>query len=265
MAFNAGSFGIKLYSEFAKFKFSRIPKLPVEYIITTRGLVVRGGRKGKGDPITWEQMKNPNTSEGLSFLDIDIAGTIQMETPISLYCRGGGKPEKFAKMSTKFYMKLLNARDVALMFKDNPSYQEKALIIWSQKYVDSKKFITKSEYIKEIQVRKIEDMFRKKPEYKKEALEMYERGKLKTADLEETNWEIEQKVQKYITEKKAKQGMGFQPNQSNSSSAADFRNSYRSTTTNSYSHATSRANTQMNKWGNAAPHKRFGSQQGDGR
>ena len=261
MGFDEAAYGTVLHREYARFKYFRLPNIKYEYVLTTWGLVLRGGEKGDGDPTFWETVKNPNTHEGNRFWKFDLAGTSCMD----IITQTMGPNEHFPGMRTKMARMYNKALHVARMFKDDQEYREKALIIWSKKYKNRVKPVPKKEYIKEIQLETIEDMFKGNVEYKTAALEMHEQGKLKATDLEGTKWEIEQKVIKYINEKNMNQGMNSGPNQSNNSSASNFRNSHRSTTTNSYSHATSRTNTQTNKYGNATPHKRFGSQQGDGR
>ena len=207
MGFDEAAYGTVLHREYAKFKYSRLPNIKYEYILTTWGLVLRGGEKGDGDPTLWESIKNPNTHEGDRFWKFDFAGT----TCLDIITQTMAPNEHFPGMSTEMARMFNKAWHVALMFKDNLEYREKALIIWSQKHKYDERGVGKDVYVREIHEQRIDDIFRGRWKYKKAATEMLDRGKLKTSDFQETDWEIKQKVKKYIEEKEKEEREETEP------------------------------------------------------
>ena len=257
MAWHEESFGKVLYKDLSKFKYTRIPNIVKEYFITTNGLVIRGGKKGPGDLLEWDKIKEPGTADGLSILGFDIAGTVKFNTPITLTVIGkdgkSGKQE-FPQMSSEFYYKLMSAWHVAKMFNDE-SIRIEALTIWS-KNLEKRRLMTKEEYLQEICRKKITRLFFGRSDYKKAALEMYERGKLKFDDFKKTNYEIEQMVKEYLNKKSKSNKIGF-----STSTGNEFRESMR------YTPNSDENISQGNKgsWGNVPPHMRFGKNEGKNR
>ena len=202
--FNEDAFGRVLYSEYSKYSYSRIPHLlkGPKYFITTMGLVIRGGQKGDGDLLAWDKIKEPGVMGGNRIAGIDLSGTINFTTPITLLGKDGNKQE-FPKMTTSFYNKLMEAWTVANMFSDNKENQEIALDIWKNSLSNNLKDrnILKNEraYRQKVYEIKIRKLFNYDTQKQDALIEMHKNRILKEKDIDEMPIpDIEAKVEEYI-------------------------------------------------------------------
>ena len=196
MAWDELAFGKILYSDYSIYSYSRIPHLlqGPRYFITTKGLVIRGGHKGIGDLLLWDRMIEPGVIDGNRFAGIDITGTVNFSTPITLMGRDGNKQE-FPKMPTSFYRKLMQAWNIAKMFSDGN--REIALLIWKDN-IDNPNLQTKQDYINKIYEYKIKKIFRGDFYYQNKAMQMFKEKELKLDDIDKNGKEkIKQIIDKY--------------------------------------------------------------------
>lgn len=192
--FDEEAFGKVLYTGYSAYSFSRLPHIFTgpRYVITTRGLVIRGGQKGEGDLLTWEKMKEPGTMDGFRYAGIDLSGTIKFSTPITLLGKDGNRQE-FPKMRTSFYKKLMQAWNVAYMFSDNKINQEIALTIWSKTPLRNQE-----EYIKKVYEVKIKNLFKHQTQKQGIVTEMYRKRVLTEKNIDEMSIPaIEAKIDEY--------------------------------------------------------------------
>lgn len=182
MAWDELAFGKILYSDYSIYSYSRIPHLlqGPRYFITTKGLVIRGGHKGIGDLLLWDRMIEPGVIDGNRFAGIDITGTVNFSTPITLMGRDGNKQE-FPKMPTSFYRKLMQAWNITKMFPDGN--REIALLIWKDN-IDNPNMKTKQDYINKIYEYKIKKIFRGDFYYQDKAIQMFKEKELNLDDID---------------------------------------------------------------------------------
>ncbi len=196
MAWDDLAFGKVLYSNYSTYSYTRIPRIfqGPRYFITTKGLVIRGGQKSVGDLLSWENMKEPGVIDGNRFAGIDLSGTVNFNTPITLMGRDGSKQE-FPKMPTSFYRKLMQARTITKMFPDDN--REIALLIWKDN-IDNPNMRTKQDYINKIYEYKIKKIFRGDFYYQNKAMQMFKEKELKLDDIDKNGKEkIKQIIDKY--------------------------------------------------------------------
>ena len=196
MAWDELAFGKILYSDYSTYSYTRIPHLlqGPRYFITTKGLVIRGGHKGLGDLLLWERMVEPGVIDGNRFAGIDLSGTVNFSTPITLMGKDGNKQE-FPKMPTSFYRKLMQAWNITKMFSDGN--REIALLIWKDN-IDNPNMQTKQDYINKIYEYKIKKIFRGDFYYQNKAMQMFKEKELKLDDIDKHGKEkIKQIIDQY--------------------------------------------------------------------
>ena len=204
MAWQEGGWGTALYQENAMIPYIRVYDIRYEYIITTKGVVLRGGEFGTGSIAYWDNIDgNVSTDNGNSIGKINLKGTVCIHTINAknfFQTDKGHQPE----VSEEYYFKLLTARDIALAFKGNPTYQRMALIIWKEKYKCQTEEENRIEdLIKDVQEKMIEEIFTD-ADKREAAKKMLKQGKLEESDLKKTSWQIQQKVEKNIEEEQSR-------------------------------------------------------------
>ena len=219
MDWQEGSFGKALYRENAMIPYARVYDIRYEYIITTEGIVLRGGCFGTGSIKQWADMDGPIvTDDGFSIGGINFKGTVCVHTINAKdFFKMNDDKEHKPEMSEKLFYRFMAARKIALAFKGNPTYQRMALIIWKEKYKCQTEEENRIEdLIKDVQEKMIEEIFTD-ADKREAAKKMLKQGKLEESDLKKTSWQIQQKVEAYIAEnRKARQ-------ETKKSKSAEFR------------------------------------------
>ena len=257
MAWHEVSFGEALCSEPVMFSYSGLHNIKYEYIITTEGLVLRGGEFGSGSFRKWGDMDGPvDTDEGVSIGKINFKRTVCVHTINAKdFFKKKGDIKHNPEMSEEFYFKFLAARNIAVYFKDDPSYRIRALGIWKKSYFCSStiKGLTKETLVSEIQQQIIKERFHKTKE-RIVANEMLSKGILEDSDFKKIG-KIEQKVNDYI----AKNRNAGQETEKNKSK--EFRESYRVDETASGTikrdRATRPTSNNRETWSGVEPHEEF--------
>ena len=225
MAWDELAFGKILYSDCSTYSYTRIPHFlqGPKYFITTKGLVIRGGHKGIGDLLLWERMVEPGVIDGNRFAGIDLSGTVNFSTPITLMGKDGNKQE-FPKMPTSFYMKLMQAWNITKMFPDGN--REIALLIWKDN-IDNPNMKTKQDYINKIYEYKIKKIFRGDFYYQDKAIQMFKEKELNLDDIDKYGKEkIKQIIDQYNETKKTGKKKGKKKEKNSSSNNKDHNNGF---------------------------------------
>lgn len=195
------NFGTVLVETMGVYPYTRISKLftpwsQTKFVITTEGLAVFSNETG-WNPLDWDKIKEPDSSNGIFFGGFDIKGTINFSTPISSVVTGKAK-EDIDSMPTEFYYKLIEARRIVKMFEKDKdlevSWKDIALNIWA-KDLNCRASIRKEEYIKLICEWRIEqELFSVGSKEQKLALALFRKGILKTDAFKKHGYECKRQI-----------------------------------------------------------------------